>query len=362
MNATLVPSLSSPSLQNTETTNTSENTTLRISVTAILVVIIVITILGNGLVCLAFYRQPHIRGVSYYPILSIALADILSGISAMPAYIAKKHIAGGVKERITCDVFRFTYFFSMYASILSVTVVSLERFIAIKMPIWHRTLLTKRKMITALMLSWVDATLVSMLPFVWQREDTDELCTYRPSKEWSMMVILLNVCFPFVIMFACHFYTVYFAIQITRAKHRARTTGTTVHAVRRNTSVRYSDENKEAILAKRERDLTCTMAIVLGAFILCWAPSSFYYFLRMVCPQCYQPSFKQVEPVFNAVVKLLTFLNSCLNPIIHCLLNKHFREAIYLSVLKKSKARKRKFKHSIRINRFDAKTETSTAL
>ena len=359
MNATLVLNLSSPTLQGTETTNTSDNTTLRICVAAIVVVIIVLTILGNGLVCLAFYRQPHLRGVSYYPILNLALADILCGISAMPAYIAKKHTAGGNKERITCDVSRFTYFFSMYASILSVTAVGLERFIAIKMPIKHRTLLTERKMVTALMLSWLEAALVSMLPFVWQRKDTDELCTYQPTKEWSMMVILLNVFFPFVIMFACHFYTVYFAIRFSRAKYRAETTGTTVHGVRRNTSDGTSDENKEAILAKRERDLTCTMAMVLGAFILCWAPSSFYYFLRIVCPQCYQTSFEQVEPVFNAVMKLLTFVNCCINPMIYCSLNKHLREAIYLSLLKKSEARKRNF---IQINRIDGKTAISRGL
>ena len=359
MNATtLVPSLSSPSLQDTETTNTSENITLRIWVTVILVVIIVLTILGNGLVCLAFYRRPHLRGISYYPILSLALADILCGSCAMPAYIAKKHIIGGDKERITCDVFRFTYFFSMFASILSLTAVSLKRFIGIKMPFWYRTLLTKRKMITALMLSWLDAALVSMLPFVWQRDDTDELCTYRPSKEWSTMVILLNVCLPFVIMFACHFYIFHFAIRLFRAKHRVKTTDTAVDAGRRNTSDGNSDENNEAILAKRERDLMCTMVIVLGAFILCWAPSSFYYFLHMVCPHCYRPSFKQVEPVFNAVMKLLTFVNSCLNPIIYCLLNKHLREEIYLSLLKKSEARRRNFKQSIQINKIDAKEET----
>ena len=358
MNATLNPNVSSTTLQGTETINTSENTTLRICVTAILTVIIVLTILGNGLVCLVSYRQPQFRGVSYYPILSLALADLLCGICAMPAYITKKHTAGGDKERITCDVFRFTYFFSMYASILSLTVVSLERFIAIKMPVWHRTSLTKRKMITTLMLSWLEAALVSMLPFFWQRGDTDELCTYRPTKQWSVMVILLNVCFPFVIMFACHFYTVYFAIQFSRAKYRAKSS-TIAITVRRNTNERISDENREAILAKRERDITCTMAMVLGAFVLCWAPSSFYYFLQMVCPQCYRPSFKQVEPFFNAVVKLLTFVNSCLNPFIYCWSNKYFRQAFRQSLLKKSSARKRKF---IQINGIDGKIEISPVL
>jgi hypothetical protein len=329
MNATLIPALLTPS-QFQETEVTSQNTTLTICVTVILALIIVLTVFGNGRVCLAFHRQRHLIGVSYYPILSLALADILCGIFAMPAYIAKKHIAGGNKERITCDVFRFTYFFSMYASILSLTAVSLERFIAIKMPVRHRTWLTKEKMIAGLLLSWLDAALVSMLPFVWQRSDTDEQCTYRPSREWSVMVILSNVCVPFMIMFACHSYTVYFAIRFSRAKYNARTS-TTVVAIRRNTRERISEENRHAVLMKRERDITRTMAVVLGAFILCWAPSSIYYFLHMVCPQCYQPSFEQVEPVFNAVMKLLTFVNSCLNPFIYCWSNEHFRRVFWKS-------------------------------
>jgi hypothetical protein len=295
-------------------------------------------------VCLAFYRQRQLSGAPYYPVLSLALADILCGICAMPAYIAKKHTAGSDKESITCDVFRFSYFFSMYASIFSLTAVSLERFIAIKMPVRHRMLLTKQKMVIGLLLSWLDAAIISMLPFIWQRKDTDELCTYRPSKEWSIMVIIINVCLPFTIMFACHVYTVCFAIRFSRAKHEAKTTGTMINAVRRYTSDENSEDLKEAIQVKRERELACTMGMVLGAFILCWAPSSVYYFLHMVCRKCYQPSFKQVEPVFNATVKLLTFLNSCLNPLIYCWLNKHLREAIYLSLLKKSEARRQQFR------------------
>ena len=234
MNVTLSPSTSS-NFQSTEAAATSVNQFLRITVTVILVVIIVLTLLSNGFLCLAFYRQPQLRNASYYPLLSLALADILCGICAMPTYIVKKHIAGGNKERVTCDVFRFTYFFSVYASILGLTVVSLERFLAIKMPVRHRTFLTKRKMIVGLLLSWFDAALVSILPFVWQRNDTEEQCTYRLSREWSMMVILSNVCLPFMIMFACHVYTIYIALRFSRAKYGAKPTETAIDAVRRNT-------------------------------------------------------------------------------------------------------------------------------
>ena len=58
--------------------------------------------------CLDFYRQRQLTSVSYYPILSLALADILCGICAMPAYIAKKHTAGIVTKNalhVMCFVF-----------------------------------------------------------------------------------------------------------------------------------------------------------------------------------------------------------------------------------------------------------------
>ena len=317
MNATLAPNFSSSS-QNTETAITWEDETLRICVTAILVVIIVLTLLGNGFVCWAFYCQSQLRNAPYYPLLSLALADMLCAICAMPAYIVKRNIAGGGKERISCSVFRFTYFLSVYASILSLTAVSLQRFVAIKMPLKHRTLLTEQKMIVGLLLSWLDAALVSILPFVWQRDDAEKQCAYEPSKEWIIMVNLLNVCLPFIVIFACNVYTTYIAI-------RAKRTGTVTNAVR------------------REQHLMFPMTVVLGAFIVCWAPSSIYYFLVMVCPQCFQPPFKRVQPVFAAVIKLLTFVNSCLNPLIYCWLNKHLRGAIHMSLLKRSKARKRKY-------------------
>ena len=146
------------------------------------------------------------------------------------------------------------------------------------------------------------------------------LPTFKRMEHYGYLIKRLRavyyyVCLPFLHRLFCHSI---FSSKIQRK-----------NCNRRNTSERISEENRQAILMKRERDITRAMAVVLGAFILCWAPSSIYYFLHMVCPQCYQPSFKQVEPVFNAVMKLLTFLNSCLNPFIYCWSNEHFRQAFW---------------------------------
>jgi hypothetical protein len=118
-------------------TNIDEDA-LQLSVTIVLAVFIVLSVVGNSLVCFVFYKQPKLRRVVYYPVISLAIADLLCGILAMPAYIAKKHVRGGWWEGFTCDVFRFTYFFTEYASVLSLMAISIERYIAVSKPVTHR--------------------------------------------------------------------------------------------------------------------------------------------------------------------------------------------------------------------------------
>ena len=117
---------------------TVDEEALELSVTIVLSIFILLTVVGNSLVCFVFYKQPNLRRVVYYPVISLAIADLLCGTLAMPAYIAKKHVREGWWEGFTCDVFRFTYFFTEYASVLSLMTISLERYIAVGKPVTHR--------------------------------------------------------------------------------------------------------------------------------------------------------------------------------------------------------------------------------
>ncbi|CAB3981929.1 histamine H2 receptor-like [Paramuricea clavata] len=323
-------------------TNIDEDA-LQLSVTIVLAVFIVLSVVGNSLVCFVFYKQPNLRRVVYYPVISLAIADLLCGTLAMPAYIAKKHVRGGWWEGFTCDVFRFTYFFTEYASVLSLMAISIERYIAVSKPVTHRTWLTKRKMTAFLVGSWLDAAIVSVLPFFWRRGTDDEPCIYDPTREWSLMVIGMNVFTPFLIMLFCHIYTVSFALRYSRKRKLE------LLAKGNNpTSPQYdwqpATELRDKNTLKRERDITRTLGLVVGVFVLCWGPSTFYYFIQMVCPHCFMPAFKSVKPIFNAVVKLMTFLNSCVNPLIYYWLNRVLRNALYESLLGKERMRKKRAK------------------
>ena len=155
------------------------------------------------------------------------------------------------------------------------------------------------------------------------------------------MVILAKVLFPFMIMSGCHFYTVFFAARYSRLRRTSKKLADGKRCP--HFSTQLSQECQEGLPLKSDREISCTLGIVVGAFVFCWGPSTLYYFIKMVCPQCYGSAFKQVEQIFKAFVKLLTFANSCLSPLIYCWLNHSLRNACYQSLFGNRQRRKRQF-------------------
>ncbi|KAK3919648.1 5-hydroxytryptamine receptor [Frankliniella fusca] len=83
----------------------------------------------------------------------------------------------------------------------------------------------------------------------------------------------------------------------------------------------YPKRKKEAMDSKRERKAAKTLAIITGAFVMCWLPFFIMAILQPVCDTCY----------FNKVVVSLFlwlgYFNSTLNPIIYTIFSPEFRHA-----------------------------------
>ena len=110
-----------------------------------------VAILGNALVLVAIIRTPSIRSTSMLMICSLTVSDLLVGIMVQPFYIAHHltketllYLLEGTIGHSVCGV-----------SFLTVTAITVDRFIALHYHLRYATLVTKSRVKHTLLLIWV---------------------------------------------------------------------------------------------------------------------------------------------------------------------------------------------------------------
>lgn len=78
---------------------------------------------------------------------------------------------------------------------------------------------------------------------------------------------------------------------------------------------------KETLEAKRERKAAKTLAIITGAFVVCWLPFFLMALLLPLCESCY------INDKIAAFFLWLGYFNSTLNPVIYTIFSPEFRQA-----------------------------------
>ncbi|NWY36916.1 DRD3 protein, partial [Sylvia atricapilla] len=118
--------------------------------------------------------------------------------------------------------------------------------------------------------------------------------------------------------------------QNSRWEERRRSTKAAVEVRRLSSGRTISSlrlaQQQPRLIQLRERKATQMLAIVLGAFIVCWLPFFLIHILNAHCPSCHVP------PGLYSASTWLGYVNSALNPIIYTTFNTDFRKA-FLKIL-----------------------------
>lgn len=83
------------------------------------------------------------------------------------------------------------------------------------------------------------------------------------------------------------------------------------------------NKRKETLEAKRERKAAKTLAIITGAFVVCWLPFFVMALLLPLCAKCETFFTDTIASVFL----WLGYFNSTLNPVIYTIFSPEFRQA-----------------------------------
>lgn len=252
----------------------------------IFAIVAIVTVAGNSLTIAAFTTKRLVRRRTHFFLISLALADMMVGVVAIPLYIYLSYQTAGLQKGAVDHVFEAADILSGLASVFTLGMISTERLFAIGWPLAHR-ILRKRIYFGFIGLAWFSAFIISMINLLYRYKIVPYFAT--------LDIVLTALLTSFVITCAA-----YIALWI---------------------KVRFRDLN--GVGREQDKKLAKTLSLVTGVFVLTWLPFQTLLFVVHFCFACAIPPQNAVN-----LIKLLQYCNSFMNPIIYSLRMPDFRKAV----------------------------------
>lgn len=300
----------------------------------ILSLVILLTVGGNVLVCLAVCASRRLRCLTNCFIVSLAVTDLLLGLLVLPFSALLQLNKDWPLGPAFCNFYTSMDVMLCTASILTLLAISVDRYLAVTMPLRYASLVLPWRVAVAMASVWTVSVAVSFLPIQmgWNTVNgtvqnlgpwaQKRKCRFELNRPYVLTDSLLTFYLPLVAM--CWTYLRILRIARAQAKRivRARPTCITSNNGRNNPSSSITVVSSITAVALREHKATMTLAAVIGAFVVCWLP----YFILFTVLGLQEHADPSEAPGFS-IVLWLGYANSALNPILYGALNRDFRSA-----------------------------------
>ncbi|XP_044285171.1 alpha-1D adrenergic receptor [Varanus komodoensis] len=341
--------------------NSSSSLVLQLTVQSVgvgvfLAIFILSAIVGNILVILSVACNRHLQTVTNYFIINLAIADLLLSTTVLPFSATLEVLDLWIFGRIFCDIWAAVDVLCCTASIMSLCIISVDRYIGVKYSLKYPTIMTEKKAVIILVVVWLSSMVISIGPLLGWKEpppDNDQHCDITQEPGYALFSSLFSFYLPLLVILVMYFNIYVVARRTTKSleagvkKERGKSMEVVLrihcrsvledsmastrgkgHTFRSSLSVRLLKFSREKKAAK-------TLAIVVGVFILCWLP--FFFVLSF---GSFFPSVKPEGMSFK-IIFWLGYFNSCVNPIIYPCSSKEFKRA-FIRLLKCQCRRRRR--------------------
>lgn len=295
--------------------------------TAFLILIMVVTFLGNFMVCLVVYLHRRLRTVTNYFIVSLAVSDLLISVLSVPFRIHQTlHNGVYCLNTALCWTWLLTDLTCACASICNLAAISVDRYIAIVHPFRCHSLMTTRVGWLVIVVVWTySVAWAALSSFNWTNLGEEHFFTKNECRKLDKIFYTVATTMDFYVplLIVLIMYGLVFRVAMNQARAVASL---------QPTSNRDRRGRRFSINIVKEVKAAKTLAIVIGAFVICWFP---FFTLLLISlwnlellsePRVSKQTLLGLRGTFTYV---LPTINSTLNPIIYALFNRDFRSAFF---------------------------------
>uniref|UniRef100_A0A3Q3JF80 Growth hormone secretagogue receptor type 1 n=1 Tax=Monopterus albus TaxID=43700 RepID=A0A3Q3JF80_MONAL len=272
---------------------------------------------GNVMTILVVSKYRDMRTTTNLYLCSMAVSDLLIFL-CMPLdlYRMWRYRPWRFGDAL-CKLFQFVSESCTYSTILSITALSVERYLAICFPLRAKALVTKRRVRALILLLWTVSLLSAGPVFAMvgveqdSAGDTRECRMTHYAVESGLMgaMVWLSSVFFFMPVFCL---TVLYSLIGRRLWQRHRET---------NISSRVAHRDKS------NRQTIKMLVVVVLAFVLCWLPFHVGRYLQFRSLDAPSPLLSLLSEYCSLVSVVLFYLSAAINPILYNTMSWKYRGA-----------------------------------
>uniref|UniRef100_A0A8C8RPI2 Opsin 4 n=1 Tax=Pelusios castaneus TaxID=367368 RepID=A0A8C8RPI2_9SAUR len=272
--------------------------------------------LGNFLVIYAFCRSKTLRTPANMFIINLAISDFLMSVTQAPIFFATSLYKHWIFGKKGCELYAFCGAIFGITSMITLMVISLDRYFVITRPLASIMVMSKKKALIILLGVWLYSLAWSLPPFFgWSAYVPEGLLTscswdyvsFTPSVRAYTMLLF---CFVFFIPLIAIIYSYVFIFKAIKSANKAvQNIGSDANKISQSQYQKMKNEWKMAKIA----------LIVILLFVISWSP---YAVVALVAFSGYS---HLLTPFMNTVPAMIAKASAIHNPIIYAITHPKYR-------------------------------------